>query len=164
MVAFGRERASAIDSFRVANMQEPVQYNATPTIVIVNTESIRRGLDYEAASQQAALARRRRLASGRRVANLCLFAWLASGAFRVTQPPAGTLFFLCVTMASVVAVTRMASNFSTRARHEYLFAAASFIPFVNLIPMIVLSMRAAKELRAAGFSVGMLDAQERRSV
>lgn len=130
----------------------------------MSTEDLPRGSDDEAASQQPVLARLRRLASGRRVANLCLFAWLAGGAFRVAQPPAVVLFFLCVTAASVMAVIRMVSNSSTPSRYGYLFTAASFIPRVNLIPVIVLSMQAAKELRAGGFSGGMLDAQERRSV
>ena len=130
----------------------------------MSTEDIRGDVKDETEIQQPLLARLRRLSSGRRVANLCLFAWLASGAFRVTEPPFGALFFLCVTAASVAAVIRMAANFSTPARYGYLFIVASFVPLVNLIPVIVLSMRAGKELRAAGFSVGMLDAQERRAV
>ncbi len=130
----------------------------------MSTEDIRGDVKDETEIQQSLLARLRRLSSGRRVANLCLFAWLASGAFRITEPPFGALFFLCVTAASVAAVIRMAANFSTPARYGYLFIAASFVPLVNLIPVFVLSMRAGKELRAAGFSVGMLDAQERRAV
>ncbi len=130
----------------------------------MSTEDIRGDVKDETEIQQSLLARLRRLSSGRRVANLCLFAWLASGAFRITEPPFGALFFLCVTAASVAAVIRMAAKFSTPARYGYLFIAASFVPLVNLIPVFVLSMRAGKELRAAGFSVGMLDAQERRAV
>ena len=130
----------------------------------MNTEDTRGDVKDETEIQQPLLARLRRLSSGRRVANLCLFAWLASGAFRVTEPPFGALFFLCVTAASVAAVVRMAANFSAPPRYGYLFIAASFVPLVNLIPVIVISMRAGKELRAAGFSVGMLDAQERKAV
>ena len=110
-----------------------------------------------------ALASPRRLASGRRIANLCLLSWLASAAFRVIHPPASTLFFLCVTIASVMAVVRMASNFPTPVRYHALLVAASFIPVINLLPLVMLSMRASRALRAAGFDVGMLDAQERGS-
>ncbi len=130
----------------------------------MNTEDGRSDVNDESGSQQPLRARLRRLASGRRVANLCLFAWLASGAFRVTEPPLGVLFFLGVTAASVTAVVRMTANLSAPSGYGYLFIAASFVPLVNLIPVSVLSMRAGKELRAAGFSVGMLDAQERRPV
>ncbi len=128
----------------------------------MNTEDIHGDGTDSTEVQQHLLARLRRLSSGRRVANLCLFAWLAAAAFRVTEPPAGTLFF-CVTAASIAAVIRMGANFSTPLRHGYLFVAASFVPLINLVPLIVLSLRAAKELKAAGFSVGMLDAQERRT-
>lgn len=130
----------------------------------MNTEDTRGDVKDETEFQKPLLARLRRLASGRRVANLSLFAWLASGAFRVTEPPFSALFFLCVTAASVAAVIRMAANFSAPPRYGSLFIAASFVPLVNLIPVIFLSMRAGKELREAGFSVGMLDAQERKAV
>ena len=130
----------------------------------MNTEDIGGDVKDEAEIQRPLLARLKRLASGRRVANLCLLAWLASGAFRVTEPPFGTIFFLCVTAASVAAVIRMAANFSAPPRYGALLIAASFVPLVNLFPVIFLSMRASKELRAAGFSVGMLDAQERKAV
>ncbi len=80
------------------------------------------------------------------------------------ESPFGALFFLCVIAASVVAVIRMAANLSTPPRYGYLYIAASFVPLANFIPVIFLSMRAGKELRAAGFSVGMLDAQERKAV
>jgi len=130
----------------------------------MNREDIRGAVKEGPESQQALLARLRRLSSGRRVANLCLFAWLASAAFRVMESPFGALFFLCVIAASVVAVIRMAANLSTPPRYGYLYIAASFVPLANFIPVIFLSMRAGKELRAAGFSVGMLDAQERKAV
>ena len=129
----------------------------------MDTEDIHGGTKDSTEVQQPLLARLRRLSSGRRVANLCLFAWLAAGAFRVTEPPIGALFFFCVTAASVAAVIRMAASFSTPPRYGYLFVAASFVPLINLVPVIVLSLRAAKELKAAGFSVGMLDAQERKA-
>lgn len=130
----------------------------------MSTEDIRSDVGKQTERQQPAMARLRRLASGRRVANLCLFAWLASGAFQVTEPPFGLLFFLCVTAGSVAAVIRMTANLGVPARHASLIIATSFVPLLNLIPLIAIGMRAGKELRAAGFSVGMLDAQVRRPV
>jgi hypothetical protein len=113
--------------------------------------------------QRDIAARLNRLASGRRIANLCLFSWLATGAFGVTQPPVFGLFFVCVTVASFVAVVRMTSNLSTPARYPGAFVMASLVPILNWIPLIMLSIRAAKDLHAGGFRVGFLDAQVRRS-
>jgi hypothetical protein len=60
----------------------------------MNPDSLSHPADDGAELQRAIAARLNRLASGRRIANLCLFSWLASGAFGVTQPPIFGLFFV----------------------------------------------------------------------
>ena len=129
----------------------------------MNPERLSQPAEDGAESQQTISARLNRLASGRRIANLSLFSWLASGAFGIAQPPIAGLFFVCVTVASCMAVVRMTSNLSIPARYPGAFVMASLIPVLNWIPLIMLSMRASKDLRTGGFSVGFLDAQVRRS-
>ena len=129
----------------------------------MNPDGLSHRADDGAELQPAVTARLDRLASGRRIANLCMFSWLATGAFGVTQPPIFGLFFVCVTVASFVAVVRMTSNLSVPARYPGAFVMASLVPILNWIPLIMLSMRAAKDLHAGGFRVGFLVAQARRS-
>ena len=128
----------------------------------MNPESLSQQPEDDARSQRTTAARLDRLASGRRIANLCLFSWLASGAFEVTQPPFGALFFVGVTAAGFMAVVRMTLNLSIPVRYPVAFSMASQIPMLSLIPVVMLSMRASKDLRAGGFTVGFLDAQARR--
>jgi len=101
------------------------------------------------------LARTTRLASARRVVNLCLFAWLAASAFGILNAPIAPLFVLAVLVAALIGVARLASALDVSSLWQFILVVAMFLPVINLLAMGLLSMRATKVLRAAGFTVGI---------
>lgn len=94
-------------------------------------------------------------ASGRRIVNLCMFAWLAAGAFRVTETPIAILFFLGSTVAAVIGTLRITEGLGHSGFKRVLLVLGSVIPVAGLLVMAWLSTRSAKALRSAGYQVGL---------
>ena len=103
-------------------------------------------------SHQALLER---LASGRRIVNLCLFSWLAAGAFHVTETPLAVLFFLGSTVAAIAGMARITDGLGLSGSRSTVLVVASAIPLIGQLVMAWFSTRAAKVLRSAGYRVGM---------
>jgi len=95
------------------------------------------------------------LASGRRIINMCMFAWLAAAAFHVTETPVAVLFFLSSTVAAIIGTLRVAEDIGPSGSKRALLVVGSAIPIVGLLVMAWLSTRATKALRSAGYQVGM---------
>lgn len=97
-----------------------------------------------------------RLASGRRVVNLCLFATLGTAPFHVLDAPLGRLAFVLVsTTAAVIGTTRISRGFGFSGSKTGLLAIGSAIPLLGWLTMAWLGLRASKALQAAGYQVGM---------
>ena len=104
------------------------------------------------------LARMTRLASARRIVNLCLFVWAAAVAFGTLKTVVAPLVVLVAVVAALFGVIRLAIALRVSSLWRFIFVVAMFVPVVNLIAMGWLSTRATKVLRAAGFSVGLFRA------
>jgi hypothetical protein len=95
------------------------------------------------------------LAFGRRVVNVCLFAWLAAAAFHVTAGPLALLFFLGSTGATIFGVLRIVQGLALQGWRAPLAVLGSVVPVFGLLVMGWLSTRAAQVLRSSGYRVGM---------
>jgi hypothetical protein len=104
------------------------------------------------------------VASARRYVNLCLFAWLASMAFQIHETRIASLVVIVLTIATVVGVFRLTVDLENLPPWRAAFVVMAVLPVVSLLVMAVLSGRATKELGAAGYRVGMLDAERSRVV
>ena len=95
------------------------------------------------------------LASGRRVVNLCLFSWLAAGAFHITQTPLAPVFLLCSIVAVVIGMLRISKGLELSGSFKTIVVIGSCIPVVGLLVAAWFSSRAARALRAGGYQVGI---------
>ena len=95
------------------------------------------------------------LASGRHVVNLCLFSWLAAGAFHITQTSLGLVFLLCSTIAVVIGMLRISEGLELSGTFKTIVVIGSCIPVVGLLVAAWFSSRAARALRSAGYQVGI---------
>jgi hypothetical protein len=100
------------------------------------------------------------VASAQRVVNLCLFAWAAAAAFQITETRLSSLFVIVVTVAAAVGVSRLTGNLENLPPWRAGLVVLAVIPVVGLLVMALLSGRATKELRAAGYEVGLLGARK----
>lgn len=94
-------------------------------------------------------------ASGRRIVNLCLFAWLAATAFHIDRTPLFAVFFLAYTVAAIFGTLRLTKGLSVGGMKRVFLVSCSAIPIIGLLVMILLGTRASKSLRSAGYQVGM---------
>jgi hypothetical protein len=102
------------------------------------------------------------LASGRRIANLCMFAWLAAATFHVIQTPLAVLFFLGSTIAAIVGTLLVTEGLDLSGSKRLLLVVGATVPIIGLLVMGWLSFRAASTLRSAGYHVGMFQSSKRR--
>lgn len=66
---------------------------------------------------------------------------------------------LLVALLGVVAVVRMASGLGYSQNRKILLMVLSFVPLVNLVQLIVLSINTTRLLRAEGWTVGLFGAR-----
>jgi hypothetical protein len=66
---------------------------------------------------------------------------------------------LAVALLGVVAVLRMAAGLGYSQNRKILLMVLSFVPLVNLVQLIVLSICTTRLLRAAGWTVGLFGAR-----
>lgn len=102
------------------------------------------------------------LASGRRIVNLCMFAWLAAAAFGVIQTPLAALFLLGSTVGAIVGTLRVTKGLVFSGAKRLLFVVGAAVPFIGLLIMAWVSFRAAGSLRSGGYHVGMFQSSRHR--
>ncbi len=100
------------------------------------------------------------LASGRRIVNMCMFAWLAAAAFHVTETPIAVLFFFGSTMAAIIGTLRVTEGLGHAGLKTALLVVGAAIPIVGLLVMAWLSTCVTKALSSAGYQVGMFVADK----
>ena len=74
------------------------------------------------------------------------------------------LYFIAALIPAAMAIVglmRLASGFKYGWVIKFLLVILQFIPLLNIITLVVLSSRATKALRAAGYKVGLLGAAAR---
>jgi hypothetical protein len=113
-------------------------------------------------ANQPEQARLELLASGRRIVNLCMFAWLAAAAFHVIQTPFAVAFFLGSTIATIVGTLRVTDGLDLLGSKQLLLVVGATVPIIGLLVMGGLSFRAAGTLRLSGYHVGMFQSSRRR--
>lgn len=103
-----------------------------------------------------------RLASGRRIVNFCLFSWFAASVFHVTESILGPVFILIALIAGIIGSIRLIFALDMSSLWRSVFLVVTFLPLVSLIPMFLLSTRAATVLKAEGYQVGMFEARKQK--
>lgn len=101
------------------------------------------------------------LASGRRIVNLCMFAWLAAAAFGVIQTPFAALFLLGSTVSAIIGTLRVTKGLVFSGAKRLLFVVGAAVPFIGLLIMAWISFRAEGPLRSGGYHVGMFQSSKR---
>jgi hypothetical protein len=73
----------------------------------------------------------------------------------------GLIASLAGSVVAIVGVVRLSGALGNAVIVRILYAIAMLIPLVNLLIMVLLSMRATRELRAGGYRVGFLGASRK---
>jgi hypothetical protein len=94
-------------------------------------------------------------ASGRRIANLCMFSWLAATAFRVDRTSVFSIYFVGYLVASIVGGLRLTEGLGIFGVKRFLLVVGCGVPILGLLPMAWLSTRSGRLLRSAGYQVGL---------
>jgi len=102
------------------------------------------------------------LASGRRIVNLCMFAWLAAAAFHVIQSPLAVLFLLSSTIGAIVGTLRITEGLDFPVSKRLPLVVGATVPIIGLLVMGWLSFRAAGTLCLGGYHFGMFQSSKRR--
>lgn len=101
-------------------------------------------------------------ASGQKIVIYCIL--LTFGVRAVAQGNvAGPLLVMCMSFGvaaySLFGVLRICSALEKSQNQKLMFMALSCMPWVNLIALVVLNVKATALLRAAGWRVGLLGAR-----
>lgn len=67
--------------------------------------------------------------------------------------------FFCVAIYSLVGVVRICSGLGESQNKKILFMVLAFVPILNLVALVYLSVRASRMLRSAGWTVGLFGAR-----
>jgi hypothetical protein len=100
-------------------------------------------------------ARERALCSGRRIVNLCMFSWLAAASFNIFSTPFGSFYIILVIILTFIGGFRLLTSLPMQLGSKVLCVFGLLIPPVSIIVMFLLSQRAAKELVARKYLLGM---------
>lgn len=103
------------------------------------------------------------VARGQRHVMFALLAQIVASGFMGVQPVVGGVLVLAAFLYGVIAVVRLASALGDSVVSRVLFCLGLLLPLLSLIVLAVLSARASKRLRAAGFKIGFLGAKPRES-
>jgi len=100
------------------------------------------------------------LALGQKLVIYTIIANLAWAAIRTSMPPllAG-LLALAITIVALVGVWKISTALGSNIVMKILAILSMFVPLANLIVLVLLSVRATKRLKEAGYTVGLLGAR-----
>jgi hypothetical protein len=100
------------------------------------------------------------LAFGQKLVIYTIIANFAWAAIRGAMPPAlAGLLALAIVITSLVGVWKISSALGSNIVMKIVAILFMFIPLVNLITLVLLSVRATKRLKDAGYTVGLLGAR-----
>jgi vacuolar-type H+-ATPase subunit I/STV1 len=104
-----------------------------------------------------------RIARGQRQVMFALLAQIAASIIVRASPQIGLLLLIAAFIFSVVALVRLTSALGISIVSRVLLCLGLLIPLVSLLVLAVLSSRASRRLRAAGFRIGFLGAKPREA-
>jgi len=100
------------------------------------------------------------LALGQKLVIYTIIANFAWAAIRGSMPPGLTgLLAIAIVITSLVGVWKIATALGSNIVMKILALVSMFVPLANLIVLVMLSMRATKRLKEAGYTVGFLGAR-----
>jgi hypothetical protein len=102
-----------------------------------------------------------RVARGQRQVMFALLAEIAASVIARAAPQIGLLLLIAAFIYSVVALLRLTSALGISIVSRVLLCVGLLIPLLSLLVLAVLSSRASRRLRAAGFRIGFLGAKPR---
>ena len=100
-----------------------------------------------------------RIASGQRLLVVAVLVSFLSMVFRGN--PVGTIVAIVSGIVSIVGAVRLSAALGSPAWVRFVSGILMLVPLVNLTTMLVLSSRATRRLRAAGYRVGLMGANQR---
>lgn len=101
-----------------------------------------------------------RTASGQKLVVYAFLVYIAAGALRALVSPVAILLAIPALIMALIGVWRTASGLGWHVAVRILLLLLMFVPLVNLIVLLVVSGRATRALRAAGYRVGLLGASK----
>lgn len=110
------------------------------------------------------IERLNRVASGQRLVIFALLGSIAAVAIQMAVSDIGIILSLAASVVAIVGIVRLAGGLGSSVIGRVVYAVLMIVPLVNLIVMVILSSRATKALRAAGYEVGFLGARQREPV
>lgn len=102
-------------------------------------------------------------ASGQKIVIYCILLTFVVQALtqgNVVAPLVAMGMYFCVAAYSLFGVLRICSALGKSQNQKLTFMALSCMPWVNLVALIVLNVKATALLRAAGWRVGLLGARQ----
>jgi hypothetical protein len=107
------------------------------------------------------IERLNRVASGQRLMVLSVLVSFFAGPLRGSIGDAALVIGIAATIMAIVGAVRLAGALGNSIGMRIVYAVLMIVPLVNLITMLFLSSRATKQLREAGYRVGLLGASSR---
>jgi hypothetical protein len=116
-----------------------------------------------AAGSPREIDRLNRIASGQRLMIIAILVALSANLLVPFIGGFALVISFGASVASIVGVVRLAHALGSPGAVCFLFAVLMLVPVVNLVLILVMSMRATRALRAAGYQVGLLGAKAREA-
>ena len=107
------------------------------------------------------IERLNRIASSQRLVVISIVSFVGARVFTSTIGPAGVLLLIAALIMSIVGVIRLSGALGHSNWVRVGIVIGLFIPIINIVIMAILSSRATRRLRAAGYRVGLLGASGR---
>jgi hypothetical protein len=114
-----------------------------------------------AAHSPLEIDRLNRIASGQRLMIIAILVALSANLLVPFVGGFALVISFGASVASIVGAVRLAHALGSPGAVCFLFAVLMLVPVVNLVLILIMSMRATRALRAAGYQVGLLGAKAR---
>jgi hypothetical protein len=100
-----------------------------------------------------------RAASGQKLVIYSILASFALGAIAAAVFPPVQYLQFALSIVAIVGVVRIASGLGRSMLARVIYALTMFIPLINIIVMVMLSVQTTRALREAGYEVGFFGAK-----
>ncbi|MGE5823767.1 MAG: hypothetical protein ACM36A_04160 [Bacteroidota bacterium] len=102
-----------------------------------------------------------RVATGQKLVVYAFLVYIAAGALRALVSPMLVLLAIPALAMALIGVWRTGAGLGWHVAVRILLLVLMFVPLVNLIVLLVVSGRATRALRDAGYRVGLLGASKK---
>lgn len=98
------------------------------------------------------------IASGQKLVIYAIVVNLATIVLQMVVGPLAAVAGLLALAMAIIGVMRLASGMAMSVASKVVLVILMFVPLINLISLLVLNSRATRQLRNAGYKVGLLGA------